>query len=130
MPTEACFDTRFFYELFLNEDTEIVGKLREINRNCAKRHVSVITIHELTKELIEQKGKTLANAILKQIRMEYIVHDVTEDIAVRSAELRVHHKIPLADAVIAATGILIDVPTCTDDPHFSEMPKSRPFWLK
>ena len=130
MPKIVCFDTRYFYELFTSKDEVVAGKLREIDRNCVERHVSVITIHEISKELTELKGRTLANSVIKQIKMKYTIHDVNEEIALRSANLRVHHQIPLADAVIAATAIFIDAPICTDDPHFSDMDACHTFWLK
>ncbi|MGC8999332.1 MAG: PIN domain-containing protein [Candidatus Bathyarchaeia archaeon] len=48
--------------------------------------------------------------------------------AVKSAELRSKHKIPMADSVIAATAQIRQSPLVSDDPHFKEIKDLKTRW--
>jgi PIN domain nuclease of toxin-antitoxin system len=49
------------------------------------------------------------------------VVDVDYETAVRSAELRTWHRIPMADSIIAATTQIHGCPLISDDTHFHEI---------
>ena len=117
-------------EIFTSTDEEEIAKLRELERNCPERHISVITLHELTLLLISQKGIALANIVKNQIQAKYKIHLVDMDIALKSAAFRVGHQIPIADAIIAATALDLNVQICTDDTHFNQIPKCKTIWIK
>ncbi len=130
MVNPLCFDTRFFMELFTSTGETPIAKLKEMERNCPERHVSVITLHEVVHQLISQKGNVLANLVKKQILTKYKIHPVDSDIAIKSAEFRVGHQIPMADAIIAATAMQLKAQVCTDDPHFNQIPNCKTIWIK
>ncbi len=130
MTNPLCFDTRFFIEIFTNTDEGVLVKLREIERNCPKCHISVITLHEVVHQIILHNGTVLANLIKKHILTKYIIHDVDSDLGIKSAEYRVGQQIPMADAIIAATALRLNVSVCTDDPHFRQIPECKTVWIK
>jgi len=130
MSNPLCFDTRFFFEIFTSTNDETINKLREIERNCPERHISVITLHEVAHQIVSLKGVTFSNIVIKQIQAKYKVHFVDAEIALKSAEFRVGHQIPMADSIIATTALRLNIAVCTDDPHFKTIPKSRTVWLK
>ncbi len=130
MTSPLCFDTRFFLEIFTTTDADTLAKLREIERNCPERHISVISLHEVTHQIITQKGMAFSNIIIKQIQAKYKVHFIDAEIALKSGEFRVGHQIPMADSIIATTALGLNIAVCTDDPHFRTIPKCRTVWIK
>jgi predicted nucleic acid-binding protein len=130
MTNPLCFDTRFFMEIFTSTDESSLAKLREIERNCPERHISVITLHEVVHQITTHKGSVLANIVKKHILSKYKIHDVDSDIAIKSAEFRVGHQIPMADTMIAATALRFNFTICTDDPHFNQISNCTTVWIK
>ncbi|OLS15764.1 MAG: hypothetical protein RBG13Loki_0601 [Promethearchaeota archaeon CR_4] len=130
MTSPLFFDTRFFLEIFTCTKEIDLAKLREMERNCPERHISVITLHEVMQQVISQKGIVFANIIKNQMLAMYKIHDLDTDIAIKSAGFSVGHQIPLADSMIAATALQMNLRVCTDDPHFTQIPKCKTVWIK
>ena len=53
----------------------------------------------------------------------FVVVDVDFEVAIRSAELRSRHGIPMADRVVAAMAQIRGCPVVLDDPHFLRCPR-------
>jgi predicted nucleic acid-binding protein len=45
------------------------------------------------------------------------------------AEIRLKHKMSMADSVIAATALLLKAPCISDDPHFKAVREIRTEWI-
>jgi predicted nucleic acid-binding protein len=87
--------------------------------------VSALVVHEIHRINLEREGKGVAALRSMVIREDFKVVDVDYETAVRSAELRSKHRIPLADSVIAATAQIIGCPIVSDDPHFKKYRKLK-----
>ena len=122
------YDTRFFIELYLTEEKlSKKKKLKELAREGGM--VSTITLHEFYKINLEIRGKEVASIRHRRLVETYDVMDVTETIARQGAEYRKGKKIPMADALIAATASERKAIVVSDDPHFKEIERIKTKWV-
>ncbi len=121
MPDMRLYDTRFFVESFYTSDQQLAKKLREEFSSVNKRLVSSLTIHEIHRIVLKKEGKAVATLRSNIIRRDFQVIDVDYQIAVKSAELRNNHPMPMADSVIAATAQIQGCPLFSDDVHFKNI---------
>lgn len=128
MPDKRLYDTRFFVEYFYSDDQQLVKKLKDELRSANERIVSSLTIHEFHRMVLRTKGKEVATLRSNTIRSDCIVVDVDYAIAVKSAELRNTHPMPMADSVIAATALIEGCPLFTDDAHFKNIVGLKTVW--
>jgi predicted nucleic acid-binding protein len=124
------YDTRFFVEYFYSENDELLKKLKEELRSVKERIVSTVTIHEIHRINMLREGKAVAALRSKAIHGDFIVVDVNYETAVKSAELRNRHQMPMADAVVAVTAQIHDCPLFTDDAHFNQVQNLKMRWCK
>jgi toxin FitB len=128
---DAClYDTRFFVEYFYSDDPELVGKLKQELRTVKERMVSSLTIHEIYRINLKNQGRDVAALRSNTIRGDFEVIDVNYKIAVKSADLRSIHQMPMADSIIAATAQIHKCPVFSDDPHFREIQDLKTKWCK
>jgi toxin FitB len=128
MPEKRLYDTRFFVEYFYSPDQQLVKKLKDELRSANERVVSSLTIHEFYRMVLRTKGKEVAAMRSNIIRCDCTVVDVDYAIAVKSAEIRNTHPMPMADSVIAATALIEGCPLFTDDAHFEEIAGLKTVW--
>ena len=130
MPDRCVYDTRFFVEYFYSNDPEFVRKLKEELRSVKERIVSSLTIHEIHRIVLKREGKDVATLRSNTIQGDFEVIDVDYKIAIKSAELRNKHQIPMADSVIAATAQIHQCPLFSDDDHFKNIENLKTTWCK
>ncbi|MCK4583705.1 PIN domain-containing protein [Candidatus Bathyarchaeota archaeon] len=128
MPERSVYDTRFFVEYFYSGDSEFLSRLKEDLRSVRDRKVSVVTIHEVYRIDLEREGREVARLRSETIRRDFDVVDMDYETAIRSAELRSRHRIPMADSVIAATAQIHGCPIVSDDPHFQKIEGIKTRW--
>ena len=128
MPERSVYDTRFFVEYFYSVDSEFLRRLKEDLRSVRDRKVSVVTIHEVYRIDLEREGREVARLRSETIRRDFDDVDMDYETAVRSAELRSRHRIPMADSVIAATAQMHGCPVVSDDPHFQKIEGLKTRW--
>jgi predicted nucleic acid-binding protein len=128
MSDRRLYDTRFFFEYFYSEDATFVRKLKQEAKSTKEKFVSVLTIHELHHISMKRSGKEVAALRSHTIFTEFRVVDVDYAIAVKSAELRNIHKMPMADSVIAATAQVHGCTLLSDDAHFKGIPNLKTKW--
>jgi len=128
MPERSVYDTRFFVEYFYSVDSEFLSRLKEGLRSVRDRKVSVVTIHEVYRIDLEREGREVAKLRSETIRRDFDVVDMEYETAVRSAELRSRHRVPMADSVIAATAQMHGCPVVSDDPHFQKIEGLKTRW--
>jgi len=128
MPERSVYDTRFFVEYFYSVDSEFLSRLKEDLRSVRDRKVSVVTIHEVYRIDLEREGREVARLRSETIRRDFDVVDMEYETAVRSAELRSRHRVPMADSVIAATAQMHGCPVVSDDPHFQKIEGLKTRW--
>ena len=130
MPDRRLYDTRFFVEYFYSNDPEFVRKLKEELRSVKERMVSSLTVHEIHRIVLKREGKDVATLRSNTIQGDFDVIDVDYKIAIKSAELRNKHQIPMADSVIAATAQIQQCPLFSDDAHFKNIENLKTTWCK
>ncbi len=128
MPKRSVYDTRFFIEYFYSNDAVFLRRLKEDLRAVRERMVSALTVHEVYRITLEREGREVAILRSETIRRDFNVIDVDYEVAVRSAELRSKHRMPMADSVIAATAQINRCPLVSDDPHFQEIEELKTRW--
>lgn len=128
MPERSVYDTRFFVEYFYSDDLEFLRRLKEDLRSVRDRRVSVVTIHEVYGIDLERAGREVARLRSETMRRDFDVVDMDYETAIRSAELRSKHRIPMADSVIAATAEIHRCPVVSDDPHFRQIEGLKTRW--
>lgn len=129
MPERSVYDTRFFVEYFYSGDFEFLSRLKEDLRSVRDRKVSVVTIHEVYRIDLEREGREVARLRSETIHRDFDVVDMDYETAIRSAELRSRHRIPMADSVIAATAQIRGCPVVSDDPHFQKIEGIKTRWI-
>ena len=130
MPDKRLYDTRFFVEYFYSSDKELVKKLKEELHSVNEKMVSSLTIHEFHRIVLKTKGKEVASLRSNTIRQDFQIIDVNYQIAVKSAELRGRHPMPMADSVIAATAQIKECTLFSDDAHFEKIENLKLVWCK
>ncbi len=84
--------------------------------------VSVITLTELVKTAGMKNEDLMYNILDQLISSNLIFVDVSQKIAIRAGELRLKYDIPIADSLIAATGLVENAKhILTDDSHFDPL---------
>ncbi len=124
MPT---LDTRFFVELFGQKDLQKLNQLKDLAKRPAT--ISVISLHELYKLFTENEGRIIAEHRLSLVQASYDTIDITAEIAISAAQLRVHVKIPTADSLIGATALNKDKIVISDDPHYQQIRGLQVKWI-
>jgi predicted nucleic acid-binding protein len=130
MMTSRIYDTRFFAEYFYSPDQALVRKLKEELRLTNERMVSSLTVHEIHRIILKREGKEVATLRSVTIKRDFQVVDVDYSIAVKSAELRAKHPMPMADSVIAATAQIKECTLFSDDDHFKNIENLKTVWCK
>jgi predicted nucleic acid-binding protein len=130
MTTSRVYDTRFFAESFYTSDPQLAKKLKEEFMSEKEKLVSSLTIHEIYRLVLQKEGKTVATLKSQTIQRDFQVIDVNYSIAVKSAELRGKHPMPMADSVIAATAQIKESTLFSDDAHFKNIENLKVTWCK
>jgi predicted nucleic acid-binding protein len=129
MTDKHLYDTRFFFDYFYSDNTELIKKLKQEAKSTKEKFVSILTIHELHHISIKRCGKDIASLRSHTINAEFTVVGVDYAIAVRSAELRSIHSMPMADSIIAATAQMHECTLISDDAHFKGIPNLKIKWI-
>lgn len=128
MPESCLYDTRFFVEYFYSTDVKFCNKLKKDLKDVKERVVSTLVVHEIHKINLEKQGKQVAFLRSNIICRDFKVVEVDFEIALKSAELRSKHRIPLADSVIAASAQVHGCTLVSDDPHFKKIKNLKTKW--
>ena len=129
MSEKSVYDTRFFVEYFYSGDVDFLRRLKEDLKAVRERIVSALTVHEVHRTNMEREGREVATLRSETVCRDFNVVDVDYETAVRSAELRSRHRMPMADSVIAATAQIHGCSLVSDDPHFQGIRNLKTRWL-
>jgi predicted nucleic acid-binding protein len=123
------FDTRFLIEHFYSADEAVQEKTKREILNNKRKHVSVITLHEIYRLTLAKEGRETARLRAHVITRDFKAVEVNPTIAVRAAEIRHGLSLPMADSLIAATCLTLKATCVTDDPHFDQIRKLPTRWI-
>jgi toxin FitB len=77
-----------------------------------------VVLYEVRKSLMLHLGKSAADSFYSEA-LKHILVPFDETLAVFSAELRIRHKLPMANAIIYATAQQYKAHLVTSDAHFA-----------
>ncbi len=115
------FETRYFWAVFTATNKETLNALRAIFDRSRTAFASSISIYEVYKLTLAHEDRTVAQLRASTIEKEFMIVDVSAEIAEEGARIGHRLKVPMADALIMATSKRLRVPCVTDDPHFTEV---------
>ena len=82
--------------------------------------VPTVTIYEVYKKIKRDSGEE--NALVAVARMKQgTLAPLSDEIALRAADLGLEHGLPMADAIVYATARLCGAAVATHDPHFKDL---------
>ncbi|MBF0106632.1 MAG: type II toxin-antitoxin system VapC family toxin [Deltaproteobacteria bacterium] len=82
-----------------------------------------IVSYEVYKKIKSGRGEGSAILIMAQIeRLSHLQIPLTQELAVRAADVSLQHKIPMADAIIYTTSQDTSALLVTMDAHFKNLP--------
>jgi len=123
------YDTRFFFEHFYSSDKRTLEKTKRMLRGDKSRFISSIVIHEVYKISLEREGLETAELRANVLEKDFKVVEVDPEIARLSAKIRHKYRIPMADSIIAATAMKLDLPCITDDEHITGIKEVKTRWI-
>jgi predicted nucleic acid-binding protein len=124
----AVYDTRFFVESYYSKDESTQKKIRA-QKTRRKRYVSAVVIHEIYRLAISREGRETAKTKVTQLRAEFEVVPVDDQIAQLSAEFRHKYQLSIGDSMIAATAYVLKAVCISDDPHFKQIKEIETGWI-
>jgi len=127
--SKTVYDTRFFIEHYYSKNNDVLQKTKEELRKTKQRYISAIVIHEVYQLTLKREGRETAILRTELLKDDFKVVNVDSEIARDSAELRLKHKIPMADSIIAATCLRLDAACFSDDPHFKTIKEIKTKWI-
>jgi predicted nucleic acid-binding protein len=127
--SKAVYDTRFFVENYYSPDPIIIKKLKDSLRKIKERYISAIVIHEIYQLTLRKEGRETAILRATLLEQDFRVVNVDAEIAKLSAEIRLNHKMSMADSIIAATAISLKAICISDDLHFKTVSEIKTQWI-
>ena len=116
-------------ENYYSPDPIIIEKLKESLRKTKERYISAIVIHEVYQLTLRKEGRETAVLRTTLLEQDFRVVNVDADIAKLSAEIRLNHKMSMADSIIAATAISLKAICISDDLHFKAVSEIKTQWI-
>lgn len=105
MGQKSHADTSWLIALFNPDDLHHAQALRELEELTSPPSISSLALAELLVDFDQSDSVSIPIA-LNQIQKSFSpVVAVTTEIAVRAAEVRSHHKVTLADAIVIASAL-------------------------
>lgn len=105
MGQKSHADTSWLIALFNPDDSHHSQALRELEELTSPPSLSAQALAELLVDFDKSDAISIPVA-LNQIQKSFSpIISVTTDIAVRAAEIRSHHKVTLADAIVIASAL-------------------------
>ncbi|HYA77168.1 MAG TPA: PIN domain-containing protein [Verrucomicrobiae bacterium] len=133
---KAVVDTRFLINSLAAGDKDFQNWSRQIFQTLqGKENMGVIpsiVVHEFYKFLLETLGKDVAELrVSSLLKLDFEKVNLDIPIAIQAAKLRCKFvELPTADAVIAATGIILGCDcVLTDDRHIRQVREVKTRWI-
>jgi predicted nucleic acid-binding protein len=125
----VLYDTRFIAATYYpNNEEEAAGVRRELT-GTVSRSVSSVTVYEVYKLSLETEGKQTAELRVRLLKQDFTVVNVDWSVAREAALVWKKYKVPMADAIIAATAMRIKAPCVTNDEHLLNMKELKTRWV-
>jgi predicted nucleic acid-binding protein len=96
-------------------------RFASIIQETANLIVPTITIYEVFKRILQQRGEDAALSAIGWMAMGQVV-TLTQELALEAAVLSLELKLPMADSIILATAYANQAALWTQDEHFKGIP--------
>jgi predicted nucleic acid-binding protein len=121
--TKLFIDSSIWLEYFLHTD-ELVGKL--LDSNEGRLLTSVVCFHEVSRKLIRlTSNEAYIKEVIRFMRENSTIVSIDEDIAVKSAEASVKHRLASLDSVIYQSALSSNALLMTADNDFRGLPNAQ-----
>jgi predicted nucleic acid-binding protein len=125
----VVYDTRFIGAIYYPRDDDEAARIRrELTTNLSK-YVSSVTVYELYKLSLESEDRATADLRTELLKRDFTIANLDWKIAKEAALLWKKYRVPMADAVIAATALQLKASCVTNDPHFAKMKELHTRWV-
>jgi predicted nucleic acid-binding protein len=106
--------------------TDIGAAVRPIISNPDELIVPTITLYEVYKKLLAEKGENYAMDVVTYMQTGAVI-DLNAALCLSAAQISRLHKLPMADSIIYATSRSYSAVLWTCDKHFKDIPSIRYF---
>ncbi|MGA3060608.1 MAG: PIN domain-containing protein [Candidatus Bathyarchaeia archaeon] len=97
---KAVYDTMFFADSYYSQDKLLLERIKA--QKARKRYISAVVIHEVCNLAISREGRETAKVKVANLREEFELVPVDDQIAQISGELRHKYHLSMGDSMIAA----------------------------
>jgi predicted nucleic acid-binding protein len=125
----VLYDTRFIAATYYPKDEDEAVRVRRELTGTLSRSISSVTVYEVYKLSIEAEGKQTADLRVQLLKQDFRVVDVDWAIAKEAALVWKKYKVPMADAIIAATAVRLKATCVTNDQHLLTMKEFKSRWV-
>jgi predicted nucleic acid-binding protein len=101
--------------------TEIGVKIAPVIENHSELIVPTITLYEVYKKLLAEKGEEYALDVVSYMQTGRVV-ELNADLSLSAAQISRKYKLAMADSIIYATSQYYSVTTFSCDKHFKDLP--------
>lgn len=121
--TKLFIDSSIWLDYFLHTD-EMVGKMMDSNEG--RLLTSVVCFHEVPRKLIRLKmNEAYIKEVIRFMRENSTIVPVSEDVAVKSAEASVQHRLASMDSIIYQSALANGALLLTSDNDFRNLPNAQ-----
>lgn len=128
---DIIIDTKPLVKLFAQEEgwRAVQAILSEVESEELKAGISVVTLTEVYYKYLQEGKPDLAETRIRQLRYAFYLRKiaVNEDVAVKAGDFKGKYKVPIADALIAASAYIEGATVISDDPHFKQVREIQTF---
>ena len=125
----VVYDTRFIAAIYYPKDQDEAAKIRDELTSTLSRYISSLTVYENYKLSLETDGKQTADLRADLLKQDFTVVDVDWELAKKAALVWKKYRVPMADAVIAATAMRLRAFCVTNDQHFLKIKELKTRWV-
>jgi predicted nucleic acid-binding protein len=125
----VLYETRFIAATYYPKDENEAAKIRSELTGTVLRSISSVTVYEVYKLSLEVEGRQTADLRVQLLKQDFTVVNVDWAIAKEAALVWKKYKVPMADAIIAATAIRIKATCVTNDDHLLNMKEVKSRWV-
>lgn len=123
------YDTRLISAIYYPSGDDEASRIRTELTNNLSRYISSVTVYEVYKLTLELEGRETADLRTELLRRDFSITNLDWKIAKQAALLWKKYRVPMADAVIAATAMQLRATCVTNDPHFAKIKEIRSRWV-
>ncbi len=125
----VVLDTKPLIKLFAEEEgwKEVKEILSRIEAGELEAGLSVVTLTEVYYKYTQEQRPDLAKTRTEQLKYALYLEklEIDPDVAIKAGEIKAKHRIPIADAFIAASAYSQDATVISDDPDFQKIPEIK-----